>query len=171
MSILSPAYADTANKNLPVSAVMNSFCKMNISSINFGVIPIGQSSATTNLDILCSNNSAYTVTMNYPQNGQGNFGGIYASGMLLPIKANNRDWINYNVVLPDGNSWGSKEGVYTGEHGSVAGKKIGILNSTGTASLQSFPVLVNIYTVTYAIPSGYIASDVYSDTMVVTINY
>lgn len=169
--ISSNSYAENINSNMQSKAVINGTCKMSITSADFGVIPVGVSYSTTNLRILCSNKLSYSVAMNYPLNGQGNFGGIYTTGILLATNPSNTDWINYKVILPNGTDWGSQEGTYDGSYGTVAGSSIGVLKSIGTGEEQVFPVKVYINTKTYQTPSGYIQNDTYTDTMTAVVNF
>lgn len=74
------------------SASIESYCKIETQDINFGVVnlPLTAQSANSQMNILCSNSTAYKIDLSY--------GGVYGSGTGM---GNNKDYsykVNSNVI-------------------------------------------------------------------------
>lgn len=139
-----PAHAATPNSSMTVSATVTANCVMRANALNFGNYTGNVNSATSSIQVTCTNGVPYSVIL-----GSGN------SGSVL-----NRTMSNGSNTLP--------YGLYKdSSHSSNWGQTAGIGDHTGTGSGAAQNITV------YGVIKAGITAPVgnYTDTVLVTINY
>lgn len=112
-----PSFAGTQNANTQATAVVPSSCTIAAQNLNFGALnlPLSAQSASTSMNVLCSNKTTYTVGLAYS--------GVYGSG--------GGSGTSFGTVINTGNQF---DCVY---HYSVGGQAY--TATTGNGQSQSCP--------------------------------
>lgn len=162
--ISSSALAGNSTSNFDTTATIESFCSINAGDINFGVVslPLTAQSANAQMNVLCSNNTPYTINLAYG----GKYGSGSKGGEITAVRIHSQADGDAFVLYQDGKQLdlGSSHhiscyyagGVYfhTQKVAEVFGMNVsGKINDasnicSGATLLDSF-VKTNIYSVAY----------------------
>lgn len=150
------SFADTTNITAKATSKLASSCRIDVDDLNFGVIgnTVGESTpSTTNVNILCTRGTSYSVVVSLGTQGGG------TSRVMKGISKG--DTFSYSICQKEG--W-----MYQQVNGTRCSVKAWYsdvpLTSTGTGINQIFTMYG------YAL-NGYYTPDNYTDTASVTITY
>jgi spore coat protein U-like protein len=157
----SSANAGTATGLTKATATLASFCSMTAQPINFGNVAgptNNQYSSQSNVSVLCTKNSSYTITLNLGVNTQG-------QTTRNMIGAKSGQILNYMICRTPSMSgtWGVNDQCAQPWF-SIGATNYYTVTGTGTGTSQSYPMYGVVQT-------GYYTPDNYSDTITATINY
>lgn len=154
-------YAGTATGSTKATAKLSSFCTITAQPINFGNVagPTNNLySSQSNVSVLCTKNSSYTITLNLGINTQG-------QTTRNMIGATSGQIVNYMICKTPSMSgtWGVNDQCAQPWF-SIGATNYYTVTGTGTGVNQSYPMYGVVQT-------GYYTPDNYSDTITATINY
>lgn len=154
--LMNLSVAQTTTTSTKATSKLSSSCKIDAGDLNFGVIGnvVGETTpATSNVNILCTRGTSYSVSVSLGTQGGGT--------TRLMRGVNKGDTFNYSICQEQGWSYQVNNGTHcTGKawYSSVP------LTSTGLGTQQTFTMYG--YTI-----NGYYTPDDYTDTASITITY